>query len=70
MNKINDRKGLPRVKPLYTMNDVVNTLSQFLTVGYRRKTMVTDGVTVTFYDAGISSAPRFACSTFATASAK
>ncbi len=52
VNKINDRKGLPRVKPLYTMNDVVNTLSQFLTVGYRRKTMVTEGVTVTFYDAG------------------
>lgn len=52
VNKLHKRKGLPEIQPLYTLDDVVDSLAQFQTVGYRRKTPVADGVSVTFYDAG------------------
>ncbi|MCZ7554837.1 MAG: MBL fold metallo-hydrolase [Bacteroidia bacterium] len=52
VNKMHQRKGLPEVQPLYTLDDVVDSLTQFQTVGYRRKTHIADGITVTFYDAG------------------
>jgi metallo-beta-lactamase family protein len=52
VNKLHQRKGLPLVQPLYTLDDVVDSLAQFQTVGYRRKTLIADGISVTFYDAG------------------
>jgi metallo-beta-lactamase family protein len=52
VNKLHRRRGLPEIQPLYTLNDVVDSLSQFQTIGYRRRTAVCDGVSVTFYDAG------------------
>ncbi len=52
VNKLHVKKGLPPVEALYDLDDVVDCLQQFQTVGYRRKTAVADGVSVTFYDAG------------------
>jgi metallo-beta-lactamase family protein len=52
VNKLHAKKGLPPVKPLYVADDVIEVLGQFETVGYRRKTRVTEDVDVTFYDAG------------------
>lgn len=52
VNKLHARKGLPPVESLYDADDVIDVLGQFQTVGYRRKTRVTEDVDVTFYDAG------------------
>ena len=45
-------KGLPPVKPLYTAEDVTKAIKQFVSINYDRPIPVTDGVTVTFRDAG------------------
>ena len=39
-------------KPLYTEQDVVRSLAQFVTVSYHRPTDIMDGVNFTFFDAG------------------
>jgi metallo-beta-lactamase family protein len=52
VTKLHKKKRLPAVEPLYTADDVIEVLGQFQTVGYRRKTRVTEDVDVTFYDAG------------------
>lgn len=39
-------------EPLYVEKDVVEALDQFVTVSYNRPLPITDGVSVTFYDAG------------------
>ncbi|MFZ1730928.1 MAG: MBL fold metallo-hydrolase [Bacteroidota bacterium] len=52
VTKLHKKKGLPPVEPLYDADDVIEVLGQFQTVGYRRKTRVTEDVDVTFYDAG------------------
>lgn len=52
VNKLHKRDGKPPVEPLYDAEDVIDVLGQFQTVGYRRKTRVTEDVDVTFYDAG------------------
>jgi metallo-beta-lactamase family protein len=46
-----DESRVP-VAPLYTENDVVTSLGQFMTVSYHREFVVADGVKVTFHDAG------------------
>jgi len=52
VNKIHARKGEAPVKALYDLEDVVDALSQFQSIGYRRKVLVADGVSVRFFDAG------------------
>jgi len=53
LNKKNAKKGLPLVEPLYTQADTQAVLGQFQSVGsYNQPTVVTDGVTATWLDAG------------------
>jgi metallo-beta-lactamase family protein len=46
------KRGQPPVEPLYTPADAEATSKLFVSVGYDRALPVTDGVTVTFVDAG------------------
>ncbi len=52
MNKKRDRKGLPPIEPIYKLEDVVDSLKQFIGIGYERPYQVMPGVYLTFYDAG------------------
>lgn len=44
--------GLPPVQPLYTATDAEKAVRQFISLNYDRPIPVTDGVTLTFQDAG------------------
>lgn len=48
----NQRKGLPPVEPLYTVEDAEASIKQFVGVAYGRPFPVTPGITATFFDAG------------------
>lgn len=53
-NKMNKRRGghdTPAV-PIYTEQDAVKCMDQFVTTGYLRPMPICDGVSMTFYDAG------------------
>ena len=52
MSKKHAKKGEPPVEPLYTMEDVLDAVQQFQSIGYRRTVRVTENVDLTFYDAG------------------
>jgi metallo-beta-lactamase family protein len=52
LNKKRKRKNLPLLKPLYEMTDVVDSLKQFIGIGYDRPYQVMPGIYLTFYDAG------------------
>ncbi len=52
LNKKRRKKGLPLIEPLYTAEDVVESLMQFIGLGYERPYQVMPGLQVTFYDAG------------------
>ena len=52
VNKRRERRGEPPVEPLYTQLDAIQSLQNFLSVGYRRRFQVAPGVECTFYDAG------------------
>jgi metallo-beta-lactamase family protein len=52
VSKKRAKLGLPPVEPLYTAQDADKTVRQFVGVNYDRPIPVTDGVTVTFHDAG------------------
>jgi metallo-beta-lactamase family protein len=52
VNKINLEKGLPFIKPLYTVHDVTTTLRLFQTVEYGRPLEILPGIRLTFRDAG------------------
>ncbi len=52
VSKLNAKKHLPPVQPLYTIADAERVLEQFVAVNYERPIQVVDGVTVTFRDAG------------------
>lgn len=52
LNKKNRRKGLPPIKPLYTMSDTIESLKYFIGLGYDRPREIMPGVVLTFYDAG------------------
>ncbi len=51
-NKLRKRKGKPLLDPLYSKQDVEETLSRFRTVRYEQDHQVTDGVSIKLYDAG------------------
>lgn len=46
------KKGIHRVRPLYTMNDAEKCMSHFVGIGYNRPFSVARNVRVTFIDAG------------------
>src|SRR5262245_25754430 len=46
------KQGRPPVEPLYTATDAEKAVRQFVSINYERPIVVTDGVTVTFRDAG------------------
>ena len=52
VNKRRKRKGEPPVEPLYTQRDAIQSLQNFLSIGYHRRFQVAPGVECTFYDAG------------------
>jgi len=52
LSKHRAKKGLPPVEPLYTATDAEKAVRQFVTLGYDRPLPISDGVTVTFRDAG------------------
>jgi metallo-beta-lactamase family protein len=52
VNKKHAQRGLPPVEPLYTVEDAIESLQYFVSVGYGRPFPVAPGVTVTYLDAG------------------
>ena len=52
LNKKRRRNNEPPLEPIYELSDVLDTLKQFVGVGYERSYPVVPGVSVTFYDAG------------------
>jgi metallo-beta-lactamase family protein len=52
VSKKRAKLGLPPVEPLYSQQDAEKAIGQFVTLNYDRGIAVTDGVTVTFRDAG------------------
>ncbi len=52
VSKKRAKKGQPPVEPLYSADDAEKAVRQFVTLGYDRPMTLTDGVTVTFRDAG------------------
>jgi metallo-beta-lactamase family protein len=52
VNKKRARKGEPPVEPIYTQQDAVQSLGQFISLGYGRSFPLAPGVRLTFLDAG------------------
>lgn len=52
LNKRRKRQGLDAVEPLYNEQDAEKCLRQFVTLGYDRPIHISDGVEMTFVDAG------------------
>lgn len=52
LNKKRKRNGDPPLQPAYTLIDAQRTMSHFVTVGYNRPLPISDGVSMTFIDAG------------------
>ncbi len=52
INEKRAKQGLPPVEPLYTVEDAIQSLQHFISVGYGRPFSVAPGVSVTYLDAG------------------
>jgi metallo-beta-lactamase family protein len=52
VNKQHKKRKQPPVEPLYTSEDVGQTVDQMLGVRYHQKVEVADGISITFFDAG------------------
>jgi metallo-beta-lactamase family protein len=52
LNRKQERKNLSPLKPIYTMQDAVESLKYFIGLGYERPREIMPGVTLTFFDAG------------------
>ncbi|MDZ4287479.1 MAG: MBL fold metallo-hydrolase [Prosthecobacter sp.] len=52
LNRRRQRDHLPELEPSYRLIDAENCLKQFVAVGYQRPTVIAEGVTMTFIDAG------------------
>lgn len=52
LNKRLKKKGEPTVEPLYSELDAENCLRQFVNIGYDRSIPISDGVSLSFIDAG------------------
>ncbi len=51
-NKRRDRKGLPPLKPLFSTDDVDNTLKLLKKIDYHEKIVISDTIYAVFHDAG------------------
>jgi metallo-beta-lactamase family protein len=52
VNKQHRKRKEPPVEPLYTSEDVGQTVNQMVGVRYHQKVEVAEGITITFFDAG------------------
>lgn len=52
VNKKRARAGQPPVEPLYTLEDAVQSLKHFISIGYEREYRITSDITLTLLDAG------------------
>lgn len=52
VNKKNQKSGEPLIEPLYTAEDVDETIGAFVSMAYGRAFGIADGITVKFSDAG------------------
>lgn len=52
LNKKRKRNNEPPLEPIYELSDVIDTLKQFIGIGYGRVYQVVPGVNLTFLDAG------------------
>lgn len=52
VNKKRKKKGQNPFEPLYTQEDVLNTLRQFVAINYHGEFEIAHGITLTFFDAG------------------
>lgn len=52
VNKKRERQKLPLLEPIYTTEDAVESLKNFIGIGYERPYRLTPNITLTFYDAG------------------
>ncbi|MEM7112183.1 MAG: MBL fold metallo-hydrolase [Chloroflexota bacterium] len=52
LNRKRKKQNLPPLEPIYTVEDAVNSLKQFIGIGYERPFYLFPGVSLTFYDAG------------------
>lgn len=52
VNKRHKKKHEPLVQPLYTADDVDETIDQFVSIGYRQQFQVAPGIAIKFFDAG------------------
>ncbi|MCA9935362.1 MAG: MBL fold metallo-hydrolase [Ardenticatenaceae bacterium] len=52
LNKKRARQSLPPLEPIYTIADAIESLKNFIGIGYERPYNLMPGVTLTFYDAG------------------
>ncbi|MCX6171021.1 MAG: MBL fold metallo-hydrolase [Ignavibacteriales bacterium] len=52
VNKRRKRQGKNLFEPLYLQEDALKTLKQFIGINYHQPYQVSDGITLTFYDAG------------------
>ena len=52
VNKKRERQGLPPQEPIYTMADAVESLKNFIGIGYERPYKLAPNIILTFYDAG------------------
>jgi metallo-beta-lactamase family protein len=52
VNKKRKKNGQNLFEPLYTQQDAINTLQQFVGISYHRQIEIMPGIKLTFYDAG------------------
>jgi metallo-beta-lactamase family protein len=52
LNKKRKAAGQPLLEPTFSLQDAMQALAQFATFGYHRPTVIADGVSLTFIDAG------------------
>ncbi len=52
LNKRRRRQRQPLVEPIYTIREATESLRYFISMDYERHALVSDGVRLTFYDAG------------------
>ncbi|MCP4417064.1 MAG: MBL fold metallo-hydrolase [Chloroflexi bacterium] len=52
VNKKRKRNDLPPLEPIYTIKDAMESLKNFIGIGYERPYKLTPNITLTFHDAG------------------
>jgi metallo-beta-lactamase family protein len=52
VNKRHVKKGLPKVEPLYTIDDAERSMNHFVGIGYDRSFLISKNIRITLLDAG------------------